>query len=193
MEDIEQRILLGILAEFGRDAVDIFRQELVNIDLPKKYPSGVDIGLYKSVAFNVSPKYEVTINMAPHWFWIQKGRRPKSPQGKNIGPKNPVKPSQVPPPFASILEWVAKKRRIQFRDRGTGKFLSFNQTAFIIRQGILKNGIAPKNFVGPAVESVENLWNEKTANEIFKGFIDVAGADFVRPRIRKTKNLKIIK
>ncbi len=48
------------------------------------------------------------------------------------------------PPLKPITEWV-KKRRFQFR-KENGKFMSYQSTAFLVRQGIFKNGIKPSLF-----------------------------------------------
>ena len=45
----------------------------------------------------------------------------------------------------SINKWV-KRRRFQFRDRKSGKFLSYDSTAFLISRSIWNKGIAPSLF-----------------------------------------------
>ena len=49
------------------------------------------------------------------------------------------------PPIKPIEDWVTKKR-FQFRNRESGKFMSFKSTAYLISDGILKNGIKPSLF-----------------------------------------------
>jgi hypothetical protein len=49
------------------------------------------------------------------------------------------------PPIKPITDWVTKKR-FQFRNRETGKFMSYKSTAYLIAGGILKNGIKPSLF-----------------------------------------------
>ena len=44
-----------------------------------------------------------------------------------------------------INKWV-KRKRFQFRDRKSGKFLSYNSTAFLISRSIYHKGIAPSLF-----------------------------------------------
>lgn len=44
-----------------------------------------------------------------------------------------------------ITNWV-KAKGFQFRDRQTGKFLSFDQTAFLITRSIYQTGLKPLNF-----------------------------------------------
>lgn len=49
------------------------------------------------------------------------------------------------PPLKPITEWVTK-RRFQFRDKKTGKFMSYKSTGFLVREGLFKNGIKPSLF-----------------------------------------------
>jgi hypothetical protein len=44
-----------------------------------------------------------------------------------------------------INKWV-KRKRFQFRDKKSGKFLSYNSTAFLISRSIYHKGIAPSLF-----------------------------------------------
>jgi hypothetical protein len=182
---MEERLVKALLAQFGAQVVEIFRVELTNIGLPSKYPSGVDIQLYKSVKSVVGKDFSVTIQMAPHWFWVVKGRRSRK---QNPGAK--------PPPFAKILEWVAEKRKIQFIDKATGKFMSYNKTALLIRGAIWKNGIKGRDFVSPAVDAAQELYLNQYSEFLFDQFSIGASLDFVRPRktlTKKTKNFKFIK
>ena len=64
------------------------------------------------------------------------------------------------PPFKPIQEWV-KKRRFQFRDKKSGKFMSYNSTAFLVVQGIFNNGIKPSLFfTKPFEKAFERLPDE---------------------------------
>jgi hypothetical protein len=57
----------------------------------------------------------------------------------------PFSYSSKRPPLKPIQDWVTK-RRFQFRNRESGKFMSFKSTAYLIAGGILKNGIKPSLF-----------------------------------------------
>jgi hypothetical protein len=45
----------------------------------------------------------------------------------------------------SIKEWV-RKRRFQFRDKKTGRFMSYNSTAYLISRSIYNKGLKPSLF-----------------------------------------------
>jgi hypothetical protein len=78
-----------------------------------------------------------------------------------------------------IAKWV-KQRRIQFKDRKTGKFLSYESTAFLITRGIYNKGMKPSMFFTRPFEAayrnlpdelvksfgldVENLFNQQIDN-----------------------------
>lgn len=63
------------------------------------------------------------------------------------------------PPLKPITEWV-KKRRFQFR-KENGKFMSYQSTAFLVRNGIFKNGIKPSLFfTKPFEKAFERLPDE---------------------------------
>jgi hypothetical protein len=57
----------------------------------------------------------------------------------------PFSYSSKRPPLKPIEDWVTK-RRFQFRNKESGKFMSFKSTAYLIAGGILKNGIKPSLF-----------------------------------------------
>jgi hypothetical protein len=64
------------------------------------------------------------------------------------------------PPLKPITEWVTK-RRFQFRNKETGKFMSYKSTAFLVRNGIFKNGIKPSLFfTKPFEKAFERLPDE---------------------------------
>lgn len=64
------------------------------------------------------------------------------------------------PPLKPIQDWVSK-RRFQFKDRKTGKFMSFKSTAYLVAGGILKNGIKPSLFfTKPFEKAFERLPDE---------------------------------
>ena len=65
-----------------------------------------------------------------------------------------------------INKWV-KRRRFQFRDKKTGRFMSYNSTAFLISRSIYNKGIAPSLFfTKPFEKAFKNL--DKDLIEAYK-------------------------
>jgi hypothetical protein len=64
------------------------------------------------------------------------------------------------PPIKPITDWVTR-RRFQFKNKETGKFMSYKSTAYLIAGGILKNGIKPSLFfTKPFNKAFERLPDE---------------------------------
>jgi len=63
------------------------------------------------------------------------------------------------PPLKPITDWV-KNKRFQFRNK-QGKFLSYQSTAYLVRNSIFKKGIKPSLFfTTPFEKAFERLPNE---------------------------------
>ena len=63
------------------------------------------------------------------------------------------------PPLKPITDWV-KSRRFQFRQKN-GKFMSYQSTAFLVRNSIFKKGIKPSLFfTRPFEKAFERLPDE---------------------------------
>lgn len=132
------------LKRFGRVVVKESKTALT------KQGRNVSKELYNSIksSSKVSKNsFELSFFMADHGKFLDKGVKGKSKSIK--APNSPFK-------FGSgtgkkggltegINEWV-KKRRFQFRDRKTGKFMSYENTAFLISRSIYLTGTEPTNF-----------------------------------------------
>lgn len=70
-----------------------------------------------------------------------------------------------------IDKWVRNKG-IQFRDKKSGKFLSYQSTAFIITRSIYQTGIRPSLFFTKPYEVAKNRYLDKELLEAFKADID---------------------
>lgn len=83
-------------------------------------------------------------------------------------------------PIDALLKWI-KKRRLQLRDRKTGRFArkmvksrdrktgrfqSINQLAFIIQNAIYRNGIRGRHFLAPAFDEGQNLLDIYLNNQL---------------------------
>jgi hypothetical protein len=120
-------------AENTKIALDKFGKYLVtqsraNLTRQKK---NVTKNLYNSLDYEVkvNPKsIEFDFIMEAYGEWVDKGRKP----GKM-------------PPFGAIYAWVAR-RKIQFKDTKTKKFLSYSETARRVMIKIKAKGIEPSDF-----------------------------------------------
>ena len=120
-------------AENTKIALDKFGKYLVtqsraNLTRQKK---NVTKTLYNSLDYEVkvNPKsIEFDFIMEAYGEWVDKGRKP----GKM-------------PPFGAIYAWVAR-RKIQFKDTKTKKFLSYSETARRVMIKIKAKGIQPTDF-----------------------------------------------
>jgi len=120
-------------AENTKLALDKFGKYLVtqsraNLTRQKK---NVTKTLYNSLDYEVkvNPKsIEFDFLMEAYGEWVDKGRKP----GKM-------------PPFGAIYAWVAR-RKFQFKDSKTSKFLSYAETARRVMIKIKAKGIQPTDF-----------------------------------------------
>jgi len=152
------------LKKFGRVVVKESKTALT------KQKRNVSKELYNSIRFEskVSKNsFELSFYMEDHGKFLDKGVK-----GKTSGLKAPNSPYK----FGSgtgkkgglsegILKWV-KARRFQFRDKKSGKFMSFKNTAFLISRSIYQKGT-------PATKFFEKPFNaafKKLPNEIVKAY-----------------------
>ena len=68
----------------------------------------------------------------------------KGVSGKEKKYNTPFSYKSKRPPLKPITDWV-KNRRFQFRQKN-GKFMSYQSTAFLVRNSIFKKGIKPSLF-----------------------------------------------
>jgi hypothetical protein len=132
------------LNRFGRVVVKESKTALT------KQGRNVSKELYNSIrsSSKVSKNsFELSFFMADHGKFLDEGVK-----GKNSSFKAPNSPFQ----FGSgtgrkggltkgIQDWVRAKR-FQFRDRKTGKFMSYENTAFLISRSIYLTGTKPTRF-----------------------------------------------
>ena len=86
----------------------------------------------------------------------------KGNQSSERAPDSPYsfKSSTTMVPFSEILKWVTA-RRFQFRDRNSGRFMSYNSTAFLIARSIPKKGLKATKFLSRhAIANVDKLAKE---------------------------------
>jgi hypothetical protein len=91
--------------------------------------------------------FQLSFMMEEYGLFQDKGVRGKSSSKK--APNSPYKYGSGTGKKGGLTEginkWV-KRKRFQFRDRKSGKFLSYDSTAFLISRSIYHKGIAPSLF-----------------------------------------------
>ncbi len=142
--------------------------------------------LHKSISYDleVGPNsFSLDFIMEEYGNYVDKGVK---------GAKRSAKAPRSPFKFGSgrgkkggltkgIDKWVRKKG-IQFRDRKTGRFLSYDGTAYIIRRSIWNTGIKPSMFFTKPFEK----HFEKLPQELKKKFaLDVE--DFINHKLKEFK------
>ena len=146
------------LERFGRYLVIESRK---NLTRKKK---NVTNSLYESLDYKVKAmpnSFEFDFIMNEYGEWVDKGRK----AGKK-------------PPFSPIRKWV-EDRRIQFRDN-SGKFQTYDQTAWAVVGGIGRNGIEASNFYSRPFK----LGYDRLPNEIVEAYaLDIE--DFLKFTIDK--------
>lgn len=122
-----------------------------------KQDKNVSKALYNSLGGDVKvmPRsFELSFQMEEYGQYLDKGvkgfmssaKAPNSPFkfGTSTGKKGGL--------TQGIEKWVVK-RRFQFKDRETGKFLSYKQTASLITRSIYLKGIKPTEFFSKPFEN----------------------------------------
>ena len=146
------------LERFGRYLVIESRK---NLTRKKK---NVTNSLYESLDYKVKAmpnSFEFDFLMNEYGEWVDKGRK----AGKK-------------PPFSPIRKWV-EERRIQFRDN-SGKFQTYDQTAWAVVGGIGRNVIEASNFYSRPFK----LGYDRLPNEVVEAYaLDVE--DFLEFTIDK--------
>jgi len=132
------------LENFGKYLVKESRK---NLTRKKK---NVTNSLYDSLDYQVKAmpnSFEFDFLMEEYGEWVDKGRK----AGKN-------------PPFSPLRKWV-EDRRIQFRDN-SGRFQTYDQTAWRVVKSIGRKGIEPSNFYTRPF----NLGFQKLPNEVAQAY-----------------------
>lgn len=108
-------------------------------------------GLYNSISYEVKVhknSFSLSIKMSDYGEFVDKGVKGKSSSRK--APTSPFKfgsgSGKKRGLTNSIDGWVQRKR-IQFKDRNTGKFMSYKNTAFLITRSIYQTGLKTTNFI----------------------------------------------
>lgn len=147
---LDKENTLKVLNDFSKYVVKQSRTKLT------KGGKNVSKQLYDSIGYdlNVSPNsFELGFKMQDYGQFQDLGVRGKTSSSR--APRSPFK-------FGSgtgakggltngINNWV-KRKRIQFTNRKTGKFMSYDTTAFLIRNSIYNKGLKPTMFFSKPFE-----------------------------------------
>jgi len=132
------------LDNFGKFVV---QQSKSNLSKKRKKDRGE---LYNSVSYelNVSKNsFQLSFKMTDYGEFVDKGVKGVTSSFK--APNSPFKfgtGSGVKGGLSKGIDGWVQRKRIQFKDRGNGKFMSYKQTAFLIRNSIWNKGIETTNF-----------------------------------------------
>lgn len=166
--------------------------ELTNVDaLIKKFRSyviqqsrsnltkggkNVSSRLYNSIQSEVLKEDDyslINFSMEDYGAYQDQGVKGKSKSAK--APNSPFKFGSGNGRKGGLTEGIDKwvrQRGIQFRDKKTGKFISYKSTAFIITRSIYQTGIRPSLFFTKPFEKAKNMYLGAELQKAFKADID---------------------
>tara|TARA_R110001599_G_C11900616_1_gene626263 strand:- start:49 stop:576 length:528 start_codon:yes stop_codon:yes gene_type:complete len=140
-------MLSNVEKELKNFAKYVVTKSRMNLRSSGKSSSG---DLSKSLDSNVKVSknsFELSFLMEDYGMFQDKGVKGKSSSAK--APNSPFKfgtgTGRKGGLSEGINKWV-KRKRFQFRDKKSGKFLSYDSTAFLISRSIYHKGIAPSLF-----------------------------------------------
>ena len=148
--------------ELNKFAKYVIQQSRSNLS---KSDKNVSKELYNSLGYNVEVTgkgAELGFSMEQYGEFQDKGVRGKSSSAK--APNSPFRfgsgTGKKGGLTNSIDKWV-RRRGIQFKDRKSGRFLSYQSTAFLISRSIYQKGIKPSLFfTKPFVAAFKRLPDE---------------------------------
>ena len=148
-------------------ALERFRNNVVSVSKRNLTNGGKNVSkkLYNSIKGDVKAmpnSFSLQFYMEDYGAFQDLGVKGKTSSAK--APNSPFKfgsgTGQKGGLTKGIKEWV-KKRRFQFKDKKTGRFLSYESTAFLITRGIYNKGIRPSMFFTKPFEAAyKNLPEE---------------------------------
>ena len=138
---------MSVKAELDKFGKYIVKQSRTNLTKSKKNTSK---SLYNSIGYdlNVSPNsFSLSFEMEDYGTFVDKGVKGFSSSAK--APRSPYKFGTGTGKRGGLTKgidgWVRKKR-IQFKDRKSGRFMTYKQTSYLIRNSIWHKGLETTNF-----------------------------------------------
>lgn len=134
--------LQQVLDDFTKDVADTYKSLLLR---DGKNATGELISSIRPMTPElVDGTFECSLSLAPHWKYVENGRRP----GKF-------------PPIDNILEWVKAKPQLARPNRLDRKELAPKQLAFLVARKIAAKGIQPGNQLEEAMDIVYARWKDR--------------------------------
>ena len=134
--------LQQVLDDFTKDVAETYRGLLLR---DGKNATGELISSIKPMTPElVNGAFECSLSLAPHWKYVENGRRP----GKF-------------PPIDNILDWVKAKPQLARPNRLDGKKITPKQLAFLVARKIATKGIQPGNQLEEAIDIVYARWKDR--------------------------------
>ena len=134
--------LQQVLDDFTKDVAETYRGLLLR---DGKNATGELISSIRPMTPElVNGTFECSLSLAPHWKYVENGRRP----GKF-------------PPIDNILEWVKAKPQLVRPNRLDRKEISPKQLAFLVARKIATSGIQPGNQLEEAMDIVYARWKDR--------------------------------
>jgi hypothetical protein len=132
------------LDKFGKYVV---QQSKTNLTKKDKKDKG---DLYDSIGYDLQVSknsFSLSFKMTDYGQFVDKGVKGKT--SSNRAPNSPFRfgtgSGKKGGLTNGIDSWV-KRKRIQFKDKKSGKFMSYDSTAYLIRNSIYNKGLKTTNF-----------------------------------------------
>jgi len=132
--------------------------------------------LYNSIKGEIVSERDYSIvgfSMADYGMFQDQGVKGKSSSAK--APNSPFKfgsKSGVKGGLTNGIEKWVKQKAIQFRDKKSGKFISYQSTAFIITRSIYQTGLRPSLFFTKPFEAGKKKYIDGEIGQAFAMDID---------------------
>ena len=134
--------LQQVLDDFTKDVAETYKSLLLRDG--KNATGELISSIHPMTPELVDGTFECSLSLAPHWKYVENGRRP----GKF-------------PPIDNILEWVKAKPQLTRPNRLDRKELAPKQLAFLVARKIATKGIQPGNQLEEAMDIVYARWKDR--------------------------------
>ena len=134
--------LQQVLDDFTKDVAETYKSLLLRDG--KNATGELISSIHPMTPELVDGTFECSLSLAPHWKYVENGRRP----GKF-------------PPIDNILDWVKAKPQLARPNRLDRKEIAPKQLAFLVARKIATKGIQPGNQLEEAIDIVYARWKDR--------------------------------